>query len=292
MKAFVKYLLKQTVFLGILGFSGAAFSITTQIVKPTVIANVMTSESVMPAKIEKLWSVSGTIAQTSNLYDYHDGTRQDSADLLGLFSYKINKTYSLVSAVSYSQDLKTPESSDFGDLPVTLAHSPWIISKTFSLSQSATLLLPASKDSSKRVGMQFGIGTGISLSVNDGILIPGLSIKSGLSLSRLFDKYETALDGRVNTEYSAKQTISSTYSYKKFSASIEFVHKNALSYQGSLKEGFEHTEELGYSMNDQISFALGHTLAGSALKANGSDSNVSLINDNDSKVYGAITASY
>lgn len=241
-------------------------------------------------KVEKTWSMSANLSRATSLYNYQDGTQTESADSLVTASYKIFKNYSLSTIVAYSNDLRKSESSDWDDTPVRLAVSPWAISQTLYFSPSYFIVVPTSKDSSVRQSMHLAAGAGLGFGFNEGILIPGLALRTSLSLSRLFHEYETALDGKVNSQYSSKQSISGVYSLKKFSLTLEVLHRNSMTYQGNLKEAFEHTEELSFAVSDHFSLAVGHGLHGSVYKANAQDTNLSLINENDSKVYGAVSA--
>lgn len=226
------------------------------------------------------------IARSTSLIDYQDGSRKDSLDYQTRLSLKLNTNYSLRLDSGYSQDLKNSENNDFGDSSLTLARAPTPLGKLFLLGGSMSAVAPTSKDSRIRQGLQTAFSTGFNLAINPKRLLPGVSIAGSASVRKNVHQYETALDGSVNTEYSSGQSISVAYQNTAgISISGEFIHKNGLTYQGNIKEAFEHTEELGYSINDNLSAAVGHTNAGSILKANGQDSNLALINNNTSIVY-------
>ncbi len=267
--------------LGALLLSGGAWAQGSSSTQQTAV--------VIP-KVEKTWSTSASLSKATSLNNYQDGTQTESVDSLVTASYKIFKNYSLSTLVTYSNDLRKPEISDWSDTPIILAPSSWAISRTFKFSPSFFIVAPTSKDSRVRQSMQVAAGAGLGFGFNAGILIPGLTLGTSLSLSRLFHEYETALDGKVNSQYSSKQSISGVYSLKKFSLTLEVLHRNSMTYQGNLKEAFEHTEELGFAVSDHFSLAIGHGLHGSVYKANAQDTNLSLINENDSKVYGAVSA--
>jgi hypothetical protein len=99
------------------------------------------------------------------------------------------------------------------------------------------------------------------------------------------------VSGATNTQYSSSQSFNADYEIQKISFSFEAIHKNGWTYSGAAKEAFEHTEEIGYAVADSFGIAIGHTNGGSVFKSN-YDSNISLINENSSTVYGSMSLTY
>jgi hypothetical protein len=96
-----------------------------------------------------------------------------------------------------------------------------------------------------------------------------------------------------NFTYSSSQTLALSYEWPVgISISATLVHRNALTYQSNIRESFEISEELGYEINKTFSVAVGHTNSGNALKANGVDSNIQLMDENSSMVYASGTMSF
>ncbi len=237
-------------------------------------------------------------ARSTSLYDFQDGTRHDGMDYLARFNLKLSKDYTVRLDGGYSQDLNNaqsadPTANDFADTSLSFVRVPVAVGKLVMLGYKVAAIAPTSKASATLQNMQGAASTGLTAMINPDRLIPGLSIVSAISLRRNFHQYDTAMNGSVNTQYSSSQSISVGYDFTSgISISGEFIHKNGLTYQNNIKESFEHTEELGYAINPTFSVAVGHTNAGSALKPNGVDSNVALINENDSMVYGSLTVAF
>jgi hypothetical protein len=139
--------------------------------------------------------------------------------------------------------------------------------------------------------LEGGVRAGASFSLNP-VINPNLVLAFSLSGGQNFHQYDTDINGNVLNKYVLSQTAVAGYNIGNFSLSGIFTHINAWSYQGTLKEAFEHYEELGYSVNNNFALAVGHTNSGSVLKANGTDSNIAFINENTSMVYGSLTVMY
>jgi len=158
------------------------------------------------------------------------------------------------------------------------------------LGYSLSAIAPTSKDSHVRQNMLGAASTGLTAMINPDRLLSGLNVVTVFSLARLVHQYDTATDGSVNTEYSTRQTLSLSYDWPSgFTLVGVFTHGNAMTYQNNIRESFEHYEEVEYQISKTFGVALGHSNAGSILKANGVDSNVALVDDNTSMVYASLT---
>jgi hypothetical protein len=74
--------------------------------------------------------------------------------------------------------------------------------------------------------------------------------------------------------------------------SLDFIHRHSFAYDGYVGQSFEHTEELEYSIFPKWKVALGHTNAGSWLRANMQETNLKLFNEDDSLVYGSTEVAF
>lgn len=241
------------------------------------------------------------VSRSTSLVDHKDGTRTDSIDY-GFMPVLKMPVGSISSRIIYSQNLndQSPSESDFSDIPVTFAFNSFK-TKAFKdaairLTPTITAIAPVSKTSVKKDQLQTALISGLSFgfipsvtNFNSGY---GWSLGASISFGRNFHAYEEDINGSVLNQYSSNQTLNALYKYRNWRINVEFNHLNRWSYQNNLKEAFEHSEEVAYDFTANFSLALGHTNAGSALKANGVDSNYNLINENDSKVYGQIAVSF
>lgn len=245
-----------------------------------------------PKKAGGIWSGFLNASRSSSLVDFQDGSRQDGADYLARVTAKINSDYSLRLSGGYSQDLNYSENNDVADATLSFVRTPVKFGRTFLLGYRTTGLVPLSRNA-KAQSLQTAISAVAVGVINPDRLIPGFEISGSISAGRNIHQFETAVGGKVNTQYTSNQALSLAYSFKYgISLSAELVHKNTWSYQNVMRDGFEASQELGFELNPNLSVAVGHTNSGSTLRPNGSDSNIELINENTSIVYGSLSATF
>lgn len=251
------------------------------------------NSSSVEAEKDKVFSMRVSVGHSTSLYDYQDGTKASTIDFSFVPSFKFSKTKTLNISLAGSQDLIDSERSGIADISMSMGLLSAKLGNVADSGFTGVAIIPTSKDSLVRQEMQGALGLVYGLQLNPDLLFSkNLGLSASVSATALFHKYETAVDGSVNNKYSSKQTIAASYSLSKLSMEISFIHRNAWSYFGSLKEAFVHAEELGYQFNKQFAMSLGHTLEGSIFKANGVDSNIKFIDDNNSIVYGALSYVY
>ncbi len=227
------------------------------------------------------------ISRSSSLVDFKDGTRSDSMDYEFSPSYKTEYGTAKAS-LTFSQDLRNKQNgSDAGDIPLAFDFKPF--SKGWFL--SATSLVPVSKKSVKKDELQTALGGKVTY-----IYSPpggeGFSFASSVSLSQNFHSYEEDINGAILNKYASNQLFSLGYSLKSWSLSFTGINRTRMTYQSSVRSTFELIEEIEYTVNDGIALALGHTNSGSPLKPNGVDSNIELVNEETSMIYGSLTLVY
>lgn len=240
--------------------------------------------------LEKPFALSASISHSQSLNNYQDGSVKKENSYKFVPSYKWSSLTSVL-FLSYSQDLRYPENNDIGDIALKNIFHPHDFSR-IQLVPALSFVVPQSKKSREDTNLEGAISARIDASIQKKLLIPGLSLGAGVSLGRSFHRYDTAVSGGSNTQYSSRQSVVAGYEYRSFSIGAEFHHINMWNYAGNMSDAFEHAEELSYALADHVSFSLGHTNAGSMLKANGIDSNFKLIDDNNSLAYAKVGIQY
>jgi len=230
------------------------------------------------------------LSRSSSLYDFNDGSRRDGMDYMAMLNFKINEKYTLRAQGGYSQDLKYSEAADFSDISINISRSPSKMGKSILMGYRLGAGVPTSKDSHSRQNLLTSLTTGINLAIDPERLLPGLEISGSMGFGRNIHQYETALDGRVNTQYSAIQAVAVSYGLESgLSISGNFSYRSTWSYQGVMRNSFEMTQEIGYQINKNLALSIGHLNSGSALKPNGSEYNIEAFDDNNSIAYASTT---
>lgn len=245
-----------------------------------------------PTETPKRTSFGASLSRSRNLYDTGAPAEYQEGTSLGLRAGLKLSDWSMGVRVSYDQVDKAPESSDWSNTSISLSKAPTSISSKFDFGYGFQLIVPTSKDARIRQSLLGGIGTSANFALKPEVLAPGFDVSGSLSLTRLAHEYETASNGPVNTQWAFSQSVGASYTYKTFSFSADFVHRNGLGYQGHLREAFSHSQEIRWAPQANTSLAIGHSLEGPARKANGIDSNIGLTNENASVFYGTLAVSY
>ncbi|MFP5518516.1 MAG: hypothetical protein ACLGGX_01330 [Bdellovibrionia bacterium] len=233
------------------------------------------------------WSNSFSLARASNLYDQKNGTQSESLNFEWSPAVRLTPLWALSSTLAYDEDLKYQEESDFQDVPLRASYSGFKIPNKIHFNLNLTGIFPVSKRSTKLNELLFAGSAALAAQL-DPSLTGNWGLSAFVSLGQNFHQYETSISGTVLNQYVSNQGIAASYSWSRIKLSAEFVHRNALSYQGSLKESFEHTESLSLGINSATKVSIGHTNGGSIFKANGVDSNISLLNENASQFWMAL----
>lgn len=293
--AFVTLLAATVLMLASINSATAQTSANT----PSSTASTSTTAPVKPKAAPAStpdFHISASISRATSLIDFQDGSRSDSMDYMVNPSLKTSHgTYSTV--LAYSQDLRNEydkRASDWADVPLSFAFKPtiWKMNDSFNarFSYSLTATIPNSQTSVKKDQLQTALSGKIGFALTPAT--EGFSVAVGITAGRNFHAYEEDINGSVLNQYSSNQNLSLGYSIGDWSVSADFINRSRWTYKGNSKSSFEISEEIGYSINDNYSVAIGHTNAGSTLKANGTDSNIDIYNENTSMVYGTLGISY
>lgn len=245
----------------------------------------------------KSFSGSLNIARANSLYMLEGNSAVASVDTTLLLGYKLNDTYSLGFRGDYSQDLKTPEASDFARARISASRNNGGIFRERILTSST---IKWSFPVAKAHFTQSLIGTAaMDLDIKgnpDHMISKKLELGFLLTGARNFHKFETTVGGEYNTEVSLTKRVYAGWSFTdKLAISALFDHISAWNYAGALKESYAHNEEIGYQLFEQWNFAIGHTYGNPAVamrKPNGSDYNLYGSDEMNSIVYGQVTYTF
>lgn len=259
----------------------------------------VTTSTVKPQKkpaYAPRFSIGFDVTRTTSLIDFQDGTRFDGID----YTLKPAMTLPygmLLTYITYSQNLRdeyTKTENDFGDIPVIYSFPSTPIDEEgeyrSKITYSVTAVIPVSQYSTKRDQLQTSISGSIGFAVTPAV--EGFSYNVGLSAGRNFHQYEENINNQVLNQYSSNQTLGAGYSVSDWSLGVTFINRTRWTYQNNVRSSFEISEEIGYSINDYFSAAIGHSNSGATLKPNGTDSNFDFVNEDTSVVYGTLSVTY
>lgn len=238
-----------------------------------------------------LYFIRGTTPRAENPEE--GPARKEGLTYYLLAGARINENWSTGTEITYNQDIAKPQRSAWGDTPVVLTYRGLKPAPALGMSTSLIGVIPTS-NASKNRALQYGVGGGLRFWITPAYM--PFSEKLNLSLyanlikgvhSRQFDEPKTP-EGQPDyfNSYTSRQTVSFGYKGEIFFASIDFHHRNAITYENKLKESYLHSETLGVVLNNRYTLALSHEFGGPAHQENG-QSNYYFYS-NDTSYYSAI----
>lgn len=238
-------------------------------------------------KEDKILSGSLGLIHSQSLIDHQDGTKSMSRMIIGSVNTKINPNWGLLTRIAFEEDLRNNESAQdgFSDLSFRLRKVDSKLAYWITGAPSFTLVFPTSEYSSKYQNLQASMGAAYNLTMTPEVLAPGFETSMSIGLSRNFHKYETDVNHKILNQYTLRETFSGGYSYSDWTFSAEMIFRHGWNYEGSTTQSFEHSQEVGYSLLKNWNVSMGHTNSGAWFRPNGQDSNLKLINEDDSIFY-------
>jgi hypothetical protein len=259
-------------------------------------SSTTTAQAPATAKAAKAWISAVSISRSNSLYDQKNGTEQASWDLSASTRYKWNKDWSSAVLLEGSQDLMDETASDWSRLQLSTRRAGIPLGSSWKSMVNANLGLPISRVQ-KAATLKASVGLSGRADLNSKSAFDDrFSFAGLLSFTRNIHDFETAKSGSVNTQYSSVQGIETGWSFtEKTSISLSLSHINTWTYQGTMKEYYSHSQELGYQASPMVGLALGHQYGApfaSVWSTRGDSYNFQIIDEDNSYVYGSMTLSF
>jgi hypothetical protein len=228
-----------------------------------------------------------SLSQARNMINFKDGNYGESQSASIKVSARLSDNWTLSGATAVNNNPNDTEdkSNGISDPSISISHKSTPITDTFKGGYSLSAVIPVSEYTTQYQNLQGILGASYRIGFQKDILANGLEIGFGLGGNRFFHRYQTDVAGTVLNEYSLRESFSASYELGKFSFSFDFSHRHGWTYFGNVKQIYEASEEVSYSVSKNWGLSLGHTNSESWLRPNGQDSNFKLINENSSIVY-------
>jgi len=259
-------------------------------------ANKSTAQAIASPKTVKAWSGTVSVSRSNSLYDQKNGTEQSSWDLSASTRFKWNKDWSSALLLEGSQDLMDETASDWSRFQVSTRRAGISLGRSWKSMINGNFGLPISR-AQKAATLKANVGLSARADLNSAAAFDDrFSFAGLLSVTRSIHDFETAKNGAVNTQYSSVQGIETGWSFtEKTSISVSLSHINTWTYQGTMKEYYSHSQELGYQASPRVGLAVGHQYGApyaSVWSTRGDSYNFQVIDENNSYVYGTVTLSF
>ena len=179
-----------------------------------------------------------------------------------------------------------PRNTTVSDTQINLTLSGSKLTEQIGTNYSLNGFAPTSESNRKETRFQGAGGVAVKFAGE----FTFANISYSLSYRRNVHEFTISAEGKANIRDVVGQTISAEIPLsQKFSISSLGIYRNSWTYANSLRQGFSYDLDLNYEAAKNLSFNVGTSNEGSALKANGKDSNVQFYDDKSSVIRAGVT---
>ena len=176
--------------------------------------------------------------------------------------------------------------TEVSDTQINLTLKGGKISEEIGTSYSLNGFAPTSQTNRKETRFQGAGGLAVKASGEFKLL----SASYALSYRRNVHEYTVSFENKENIRDIIGQSVTVDIPlFQKVSISSLFLYKNSWTYQNHYKQSFNFDVDLNYEAIKDLTFNVGTSNEGSALKANGKDSNVQFYDNKSSVIRAGVT---
>lgn len=229
----------------------------------------------------------------SNLYQADSGERSANSRIAFAPSHKVGKSLRIGTSTSAIQQTEPVAKGSISNTRLTVTHVPVALSEDTVFIPVAGGVAPTNEDDRKFNSYNGGALLEGTLITNFTILGSPFAGVTGLALAKNFHTWDRTNTGAANINYKADLYFGVEKALtRKLTFLLDGDYIYARTYVDTLRTQFAIGQSLTWEENKTWSFTIGHSNGGDALKANGTDYNISVFDGNTSVVYANIRAVY
>ncbi len=229
----------------------------------------------------------------SSLHEFESVDHVAETQLTISPSYKLSESLQIRSSTALAQRLTGSQKSSLSNTKVTLRHKLVPLAFGQSLIPSLGIRLPTQVED-RNQNTYNG-----SLFIDPTLISPWeigtfhFTSYFTLSASKNFHTYDRGASGAANVSHSLSQALGIE---KSLSSRVSFIldgeYFTGWTYQNSFRSRFSLGQSLSYRSQKNLTFSIGHSNSADALKSNGQDFNISLLDENTSVIYSSLQVVY
>lgn len=242
---------------------------------------------------EKTWSLALNNTFETNLYKESDVDHSlMSYTSLGI-SWKLDDGYKFGIGTSLDKNLKGDREHTINNAGLSLSLPALKINEQLTFAPKLGLTIPVTDSSVHTQSLKTSATASGSLVFNASEFIDGLSLIYSPLAKANFHEFETASSGKVNTQYTLKNSFIIGYGItENLSLSLLQSYTRNFDYFGDSSDSFGFDQSLSYAINGNFGISLGHSIGGNALHEDGSSSDVRVFDSESSTIYTGIDFTY
>lgn len=256
-------------------------------------AGAATNELTAQLKSPQRLRVSVKAEAISNLYETSSRDANAQAELTLNPSYKVSESLKIGLRSTVRQELHFPNDSELTNTKLSLTRVPLTLTHDSSLILGGGVFIPTNEKDRKKNSFNTALTFEPLMLTNFTLMGSNFVALSGLNLRKNIHTYDRNASGSANISYSAglyggieKEIL------PNLTLTVDGEYKYARTYQNSMRTNFALSQELTYQVDKDLSFSIGHSNDGDALKASGTDYDIQVFDGNTSVVYANVRSSY
>lgn len=217
------------------------------------------------------------------------GERESSTDYSLVLGYKLSDLATLSAKGVLSQDNTGPRDTSFSNTTITLGIKGKVLNDELKTVHSLVGIIPTNNDSIERDRLKGAVGISNGLAFEN----PYVKVKYLLGLTKNMHEFNFNREGKANVEYSLTNTLDVVVPIgEKYAVNVTGIFKNGRTYGGFSRSSFIFNAVAGYDLSKNLNIYAGTANEAGALKANGTDSNLSAYDEKTSVWLGGLTYAY
>jgi len=282
--SYIKYkLLTATLILGLLPTMASAQDL--QPIDTSVISTSL-AKSKTVKKAEKKWEFLMALERSSNLVKDDSPLDNTATDLTLIPKWTFNKNWGFSVRSIIEKEEGGARNTTFADTSISLGRQGYKFNGTYSLSHSVAGYMPTNQQNHEDTSFQGAAALGTKFLAH----YSWLDAFYALSLRRNVHEFMVAADGSENIQYLLSHAIGLELPItSKWKLSSDAVYRQGWTYHNYQRQTFLFAFDINYEAIKNLTFNLGTSNEGSALKANGQNSNMRFFDDNSSVLRAGVT---
>jgi hypothetical protein len=199
-----------------------------------------------------------------------------SLDFTAVPSVRLHPDWSVNAVLAASKGLTDLQEWTLNRTDIGLNWAGRSLNPYLRLSSGAGLILPFAGERLVRESFLVGARLGTRLAFQSPEF-KRLTVSYEPGVAKFFHEYRTAVDGRLNPEFSVSQRMAADFQFhERVGASLGLVFQNGWTYGGSQSDRFRSDLDINFGITEKASFSFGVSTSGTQLKANGVDPNLAI----------------
>ncbi len=250
---------------------------------------LVAAESVTTVSPEKKLKVLSSLELSQKVSVDERSERESSTDFMLAPSYKLSENLTLSARAILSKSNNGPRDTTLANSTLSLGIRGIAVTPQITSLHSVSVVVPTNKEAQKndRLITSANVSNGLRLQTRFARL------DYRLGLTKNIHEFTINAVGSPNIEYRLAHAVDLTVPLiDRLSLSSAAVYRQGWTYRNFERYGFEWHNDINWDFTETLSMNVGISNDGSALKANGVDSNITAFNPNSSATRAGLSYTY